>query len=143
MVVELTSLAGTMAREYARRAGETEAVAQALYDMELPRQSDRLAQLTTALGQARTPAAVIEAAVQEPLHALDADAGVVLLIRNDGGTADVVRVVGHRQDAADSARHGQPCGEEPDSRRRRPRRPGHRRVEEPRRLRVSRARRSF
>ena len=37
MVVELTSLAGTMAREYARRAGETEGVAQALYDMELPR----------------------------------------------------------------------------------------------------------
>ncbi|HET6294190.1 MAG TPA: glycine--tRNA ligase subunit beta, partial [Kribbella sp.] len=37
MVVELTSLAGTMAREYARRSGETEAVAQALYDMELPR----------------------------------------------------------------------------------------------------------
>jgi glycyl-tRNA synthetase len=37
MVVELTSLAGTMAREYARRAGETDAVAQALYDMELPR----------------------------------------------------------------------------------------------------------
>ncbi|WP_020574923.1 glycine--tRNA ligase [Actinopolymorpha alba] len=37
MVVELTSLAGTMGREYARRAGETEAVAQALYDMELPR----------------------------------------------------------------------------------------------------------
>ncbi|MGH3489560.1 MAG: glycine--tRNA ligase [Actinopolymorphaceae bacterium] len=37
MVVELTSLAGTMGREYARRAGEPEAVAQALYDMELPR----------------------------------------------------------------------------------------------------------
>ncbi|MFD2083303.1 glycine--tRNA ligase [Actinopolymorpha cephalotaxi] len=37
MVVELTSLAGTMAREYAVRAGETEAVAAALYDMELPR----------------------------------------------------------------------------------------------------------
>jgi len=37
MVVELTSLAGTMAREYARRAGETEAVSLALYDMELPR----------------------------------------------------------------------------------------------------------
>ena len=37
MVVELTSLAGTMAREYSRRSGETEAVAQALYDMELPR----------------------------------------------------------------------------------------------------------
>ncbi|RLK61303.1 glycyl-tRNA synthetase beta chain [Actinokineospora cianjurensis] len=37
MVIELTSLAGTMAREYARRAGQPEAVAQALYDMELPR----------------------------------------------------------------------------------------------------------
>ncbi|MGH4015361.1 MAG: glycine--tRNA ligase [Pseudonocardiaceae bacterium] len=37
MVIELTSLAGTMAREYARRSGEPEAVAQALYDMELPR----------------------------------------------------------------------------------------------------------
>ena len=65
------------------------------------RQSDRLAQLTTALGQARTPSAVIEAAVQEPLHALDADAGVVLLIRNDGGAADVARSVGHRQDVSE------------------------------------------
>jgi glycyl-tRNA synthetase len=37
MVVELTSLAGVMAREYASHAGETPAVAQALYDMELPR----------------------------------------------------------------------------------------------------------
>ncbi|NDL57090.1 glycine--tRNA ligase [Phytoactinopolyspora mesophila] len=37
MVVELSSLAGVMAREYAIRAGETQAVAQALYDMELPR----------------------------------------------------------------------------------------------------------
>jgi glycyl-tRNA synthetase len=37
MVIELTSLAGTMAREYAIRAGEPEAVAQALFDMERPR----------------------------------------------------------------------------------------------------------
>ncbi|MDL4771043.1 glycine--tRNA ligase [Actinomadura xylanilytica] len=37
MVIELSSLAGTMAREYARRAGEDEAVARALYEMELPR----------------------------------------------------------------------------------------------------------
>lgn len=37
MVIELTSLAGTMAREYATRAGEPDGVAQALYDMELPR----------------------------------------------------------------------------------------------------------
>ncbi|NUS64844.1 MAG: glycine--tRNA ligase subunit beta, partial [Saccharothrix sp.] len=37
MVIELSSLAGVMAREYAERAGETPAVAQALYEMELPR----------------------------------------------------------------------------------------------------------
>lgn len=37
MVVELTSLAGVMAREYAIRAGEPEAVATALLDMERPR----------------------------------------------------------------------------------------------------------
>ncbi len=39
MVVELTSLAGVMAREYAARSGESEAVAEALFDMERPRSS--------------------------------------------------------------------------------------------------------
>lgn len=39
MVVELSSLAGVMAREYASRAGESEAVATALFEMELPRQA--------------------------------------------------------------------------------------------------------
>lgn len=37
MVVELPSLAGVMAREYALRAGAPEPVAQALYEAELPR----------------------------------------------------------------------------------------------------------
>jgi glycyl-tRNA synthetase len=37
MVIELTSLAGTMAREYALRAGEPAEVATALYEMEQPR----------------------------------------------------------------------------------------------------------
>ncbi len=37
MVIELSSLAGVMAREYAVRAGEPEGVARALYEMELPR----------------------------------------------------------------------------------------------------------
>ncbi len=62
------------------------------------RQSDLLAQLTTALGQTRTPSAVIEAALQEPLHALLADSGAVLLIRDDGQNADVVRSVGTQQE---------------------------------------------
>lgn len=43
MVVELSSLAGIMAREYASRAGEPSGVVTALYEMELPRhQGDKL-----------------------------------------------------------------------------------------------------
>ncbi|WP_041832565.1 glycine--tRNA ligase [Actinoplanes sp. N902-109] len=37
LVTELTSLAGVLARDYARHAGETREVAQALYEAELPR----------------------------------------------------------------------------------------------------------
>jgi glycyl-tRNA synthetase len=37
MVIELTSLAGVMAREYAARSGEPQSVAEALFDMERPR----------------------------------------------------------------------------------------------------------
>ncbi|MGH3803594.1 MAG: glycine--tRNA ligase subunit beta, partial [Pseudonocardiaceae bacterium] len=47
MVTELTSLAGVMAREYARRAGEPETVSQALFEMELPRSAgDAIPQTT-------------------------------------------------------------------------------------------------
>ncbi|RJO77664.1 glycine--tRNA ligase [Nocardia panacis] len=43
MVIEMTSLAGTMAREYARRSGESDPVAEALFEAELPRHhADRL-----------------------------------------------------------------------------------------------------
>ena len=41
MVVELSSLAGYMAREYALKAGETPEVAAALYEMEQPRTAGR------------------------------------------------------------------------------------------------------
>lgn len=52
MVVELSSLAGVMAREYAVRAGESDAVGQALFEMELPRHtSDAL--------PASTPGAIL------------------------------------------------------------------------------------
>src|SRR4051812_2033884 len=64
------------------------------------RQSDRVAQLTAALGQARTPGAVIEAALQEPLHALEADGAMVVLTRDDGETAEVVRTVGEQPERA-------------------------------------------
>ena len=65
-------------------------------------QAERLAQLTAALAQARTPAAAIEAALQEPLHALGADAGLLLLLRREGESAEVVRAVGYRPEERDA-----------------------------------------
>jgi K+-sensing histidine kinase KdpD len=64
--------------------------------------SDRLAQLTVALAQARTPRAAIEAVVQEPLHALGADAGLMFLVSGDGTMAELQRAVGYRQELQES-----------------------------------------
>jgi signal transduction histidine kinase/ActR/RegA family two-component response regulator len=58
-------------------------------------QAERLMQLTAALAQARTPRAAIEAAVQEPLHALQADAGALLLVSRGDEHAKVARLVGY------------------------------------------------
>lgn len=60
------------------------------------RQSDRVAQLSAALAQARTPAAAIESALQEPLHALEADAAMMLLTSPDGTQAEVARAIGYQ-----------------------------------------------
>lgn len=64
-------------------------------------QADRIGQLTAGLAQARTPDAAIEAALQEPLHALGADAGIVLLISRDGATAKVARSIGYSSEEAE------------------------------------------
>ena len=61
-------------------------------------QAERMAQLTSALAQARTPRAAIEAAVQETLYALRAESGALFLISRDGTTADVARAVGYPPD---------------------------------------------
>jgi signal transduction histidine kinase len=61
--------------------------------------ASRLAQLTAALAQARTSRLAIEAAVQEPLHALKADAGLLLLTSRDGTTAQVARAVAYPTEA--------------------------------------------
>jgi K+-sensing histidine kinase KdpD len=62
-------------------------------------QANRLAQLTAALAQARTPRAAIEASLQEPLHALKADAGMLLLTSRDGQTAEIARAVAYPEGA--------------------------------------------
>jgi K+-sensing histidine kinase KdpD len=59
-------------------------------------QADRIAQVTAALSHARSPSAVVEATVQEPLHALKADAALMVLFGEDGGAAEIARAVGYR-----------------------------------------------
>ena len=61
--------------------------------------ADRVAQLTAALAQSRTPAAVIEAALHEPMHALTADGGSFYLVSSDGTKAELSRTFGHDEGA--------------------------------------------
>jgi K+-sensing histidine kinase KdpD len=58
-------------------------------------QAERVTQLSAALAQARTPSAAIESALQEPLHALEADAALMLLTNADGTEAQVTRAIGY------------------------------------------------
>jgi len=59
------------------------------------RQSERIAQLSSALAAARTPAAAAEAALLEPVQALDAAAGFLVLVGRDGRCGDVVHAIGY------------------------------------------------
>lgn len=117
MVVELTSLAGTMAREYARRAGETEAVAQALYDMELPRSAgdpvpattpgallalaDRFDLLAGLFGIGAKPTGS-----SDPFALRRAAAGVVAILREHPSLRDITLPVGLRAAAAEIGAQG-------------------------------------
>jgi signal transduction histidine kinase len=58
-------------------------------------QAERVSQLSAALAQARTRAAAIESALQEPLHALEADAAMMLLTNDDGTQGEVARAIGY------------------------------------------------
>src|SRR5215210_6601921 len=70
----------------------------------------RTAELTAGLALARTPAAAVEASLQEPLHALGAECGVMFLMSSDGARADVARAVGYAPGAEPS---GGPLVEHP------------------------------
>jgi signal transduction histidine kinase len=61
-------------------------------------QSARLSQLTSALSHARTQTAAVEAALQEPLHALHADAGIVIAVNRDGAPTAIQRAVGYSEE---------------------------------------------
>jgi len=72
-------------------------------------QAARLSQLTSALSHARTQAAAVEAALQEPLHALGADAGMVIFVNRDGAPTSIQRAVGY---ADDELRQRDPASQE-------------------------------
>jgi signal transduction histidine kinase/CheY-like chemotaxis protein len=61
--------------------------------------AEGLEQITAALARARTPAAVIEACVQECVHAFNADAGLLLVAPEEGDAFEIARAVGHRDPA--------------------------------------------
>ncbi|WP_460662336.1 glycine--tRNA ligase [Kribbella swartbergensis] len=117
MVVELTSLAGTMAREYARRAGESEAVAQALYDMELPRSAGDPVPSTTpgallALADRFDLLAGLFAVGAKPTGSSDpfalrrAAAGVVAILREHPALKGITLEQGLRAAAAEIGAQG-------------------------------------
>src|SRR5688500_15367113 len=66
-------------------------------------QAERLAQLTSALCRARAASAVIEAAVQEPLHLLQGDGGMLCLVGEDPAGLLVSRAVGYEPPIASDA----------------------------------------
>jgi hypothetical protein len=68
------------------------------------RQTDRLQQLTGALLQARTPGDVIGTCLPELLYAIDARAGALFLIVDDGGECALAHGVGHAVDEAVASR---------------------------------------
>jgi signal transduction histidine kinase/ActR/RegA family two-component response regulator len=68
------------------------------------RQAHRLAQSTAALGQVRTSADAIEAAIQEPLHWLGGDAAVLFLLSDDRTQLTIARAVGYPLNAGQSFR---------------------------------------
>ncbi len=78
-------------------------------------QADRIAQLTAALSQARTPAAAIEASVQEPLHALNADAGLMVLLTDEGRAMTIARMVGYRPEEREFRTEARLAGKAPAS----------------------------
>ena len=78
-------------------------------------QSARLSQLTSALSHARTQVAATEAALQEPLHALGADAGMVIAVNRDGAPTTIQRAVGYTEEQLAQRDPGTQQGKSPAS----------------------------
>ena len=63
-------------------------------------QSNRIAQLSAALGRACTPIEVADAAVHASMHGMTADAGMLLVVGDDVTSASIARAVAYRSSVA-------------------------------------------
>ena len=98
----LVGLLISLAVRQLRRQALTERAARVETDRQL-RQTTHLQQLTATLLRARTPAEVTSMSLPALLHAVDATAGAVFLISDDGSECELVDAVGHDHGRAASA----------------------------------------
>src|SRR6185295_9604753 len=99
----LVGLLISLAVRHLRRQALTERDARVDTERQL-RQKTHLQQLTATLLRARTPADVTSMCLPDLLHAVDAAAGAVFLISDDGGECELADAVGDDQRWADLAR---------------------------------------
>jgi len=102
LLFTLVGLLVSVAVWYLRQQAHRERDARTETERQL-RKTDRLQQFTNTLLQAKAPADVIGTCLPELAHAVGAEAGAVFLISDDGHECELVRTVGHADQAADPA----------------------------------------
>jgi signal transduction histidine kinase/ActR/RegA family two-component response regulator len=99
-VLTLVGLLVGVAVRQLRQQAHTERDARTETERQL-RQSDQLQQLTATLSRAKTPTDVLGTCLPDLLHAVEAEAGAVLLISDDGTQYEIAHAMGYADRAAD------------------------------------------
>jgi signal transduction histidine kinase/CheY-like chemotaxis protein len=99
-VLTLVGLMVGVAVRQLRQQAHTERDARTETEKQL-RQSDQLQQLTATLSRAKTPTDVLGTCLPDLLHAVEAEAGAVLVISDDGTQYEIVHAMGYTDRAAD------------------------------------------
>ncbi len=95
----MTLLAGRLNRHWREKD------AQRIIAERVAARADRLEQMTAALAKAVNPADAIEACVQEAAHWLQANAGALLLVSDDGSALELARAIGYPEALKAMLRH--------------------------------------
>jgi signal transduction histidine kinase/ActR/RegA family two-component response regulator len=93
LLFTLAGLLVSLAVRHLRTQARTEREARTDTERKL-RQTDQLQQLTATVSRARTPAEVIRACLPELLHAIEAAAGAVFLVSDDGSACELAHAIG-------------------------------------------------